>query len=66
MWGNDFMHPLDLGHKTIADMAVYLLQQTALQVRPVTSWQPAVALLQPGCVCFAAALLSGCTENKSY
>lgn len=32
MWDNDFMHPLDAGHKTIADVAIYLLQQTALQV----------------------------------
>eukprot|EP00878_Enallax_costatus_P012728 GHUV01013292.1.p1 GENE.GHUV01013292.1~~GHUV01013292.1.p1 ORF type:complete len:358 (+),score=39.39 GHUV01013292.1:2608-3681(+) len=32
MWDRDFMHPLDAGHKTIADVAIYLLQQTALQV----------------------------------
>jgi hypothetical protein len=32
MWSRDFMHPIDLGHKTIADVVVYALQQSALQV----------------------------------
>jgi hypothetical protein len=32
MWPRDFMHPIDLGHKTIADVVVYALQQSALQV----------------------------------
>ena len=32
MWDKDYMHPLDSGHKAIADTVVYLIQQTALQL----------------------------------
>jgi hypothetical protein len=32
MLERDLVHPIDLGHKTIADVVVYALQQSALQV----------------------------------
>jgi hypothetical protein len=50
MWDKDFMHPLDPGHKAIADMAIYLLQQTALQVTD-RSPLPARNISLPACAC---------------
>lgn len=32
MWNKDFMHPIDAGHKAIADVVVYAIQQSALQL----------------------------------